>query len=91
MARTDGPLRVGAAGNEAADAFPAGEPGQGEGGAEDESGRRGDQGGPGGARAGLPGDSERRPALRGRGRQADRAAGDAGAGEAEGQVSPTVR
>lgn len=91
VAWADHPLRLGAAGAETTDGFSAGEPGQGEGDAEDEPGQRGDPGGPGGAGAGLPGDPERGSALRGRGRQADRAAGDAGAGEAQGQVLEAVR
>lgn len=91
MARADGPLRLRAAGAEAADGGAAGEPRQGEGGAERQPGQRGDAGGPGGTRAGLPGDAEWSAAVCGRGRQADRAAGDPGEGEAEAEVFETIR
>lgn len=91
MAGTDHSLCLRAAGAEAADGFSAGESGQREGNAENQPGRRGDEGGPGGAGAGLPGDAQRGPAVCGRGRQADRAAGDSGDGETEGQILQTHR
>lgn len=91
MARTDHSLCLGAARAEAADGFTAGEPGQRERGAENESGRCRDEGGPGRARAGLPGDAEWGSAVCGRGRQADRAAGVSGEGEAEDQILKALR
>lgn len=91
MAWADSPLCLRAAGTEATDGFPAGDPGQRKRDTENRSGQRGDAGWPGRAWAGLPGDPEWSSAMCGCGRQADRAAGDAGEGEAEGQVFETLR
>lgn len=91
VAGADGPLCLRAAGAEAADGGAAGESRQGEGGAERQLGQRGDTRGPGRTGAGLSGDAEWSAAVCGCGRQADRAAGDPDEGEAEAEVSETIR
>lgn len=91
MARADHPLCLRAAGAEAADGFPAGEPGQRKRGTKDEYRQRGDQGGPGRAGIRLSGDTEWGSAVCGCGRQANRAAGDCGEGETEVQILTTLR